>query len=235
MENKDINFKILSIWDKFKENRGSKYPLLYPKFIKNTILFVGCNPSSSLQRNKKIKTFLNINNLDYLNFSENNDYNISLIINHERVAKQECIYFNKFKYISKKIFNNDFSWDHIDLFYYRETSQNKFKKIVGYKVKKDKCITFNSFGESQLELFLQLIKEINPRVIIVANAFVSEVISNRFKQYILRDNFEENGYDYFIINSKKIPLFFTSMLTGQRALDNASLRRLIWHIKKTIN
>jgi len=29
---------------------------------------------------------------------------------------------------------------------------------------------------------------------------------------------------------KNVPIFFTSMLTGQRALDNGSFERLIWHI-----
>jgi hypothetical protein len=30
---------------------------------------------------------------------------------------------------------------------------------------------------------------------------------------------------------ENIPIFFTSMLTGQRALDKGSYARLIWHIK----
>lgn len=31
------------------------------------------------------------------------------------------------------------------------------------------------------------------------------------------------------------PVFFTSMLSGQRALDNGSKERLIWHIGKILN
>lgn len=31
---------------------------------------------------------------------------------------------------------------------------------------------------------------------------------------------------------KGTPVFFTSMLTGQRALDNGSFERLGWHINK---
>lgn len=31
---------------------------------------------------------------------------------------------------------------------------------------------------------------------------------------------------------KNNPFFFSSMLTGQRALDNGSFERLVWHIKK---
>ena len=48
---------------------------------------------------------------------------------------------------------------------------------------------------------------------------------------ITQEKFEKEGYDILEINNKKIPILFSSMLTGQRALDTHSLRRLKWHIK----
>ncbi len=45
----------------------------------------------------------------------------------------------------------------------------------------------------------------------------------------LNYNFEENE-NIGTQTYKNIPFFFTSMLTGQRALDIGSFERLIWHI-----
>lgn len=44
----------------------------------------------------------------------------------------------------------------------------------------------------------------------------------------------ESGYHNLVLGSLKIPLFFSGMLTGQRALDNGSFERLKWHIKKAV-
>jgi hypothetical protein len=56
-----------------------------------------------------------------------------------------------------------------------------------------------------------------------------EHISMNF-EFEFRDEFGTN----VITNEpilKNVPIFFTSMLTGQRALDNGSYERLIWHMK----
>ena len=36
------------------------------------------------------------------------------------------------------------------------------------------------------------------------------------------------------LNEKSVPVFFSSMLTGQRALDKGSFERLKWHVKNVI-
>jgi hypothetical protein len=50
--------------------------------------------------------------------------------------------------------------------------------------------------------------------------------------------FDENLGTHKIVNNSElenVPVFFTSMLSGQRALDNGSYQRLIWHIKYVLN
>ncbi len=235
MENEIINKKILKIWEGYPDNRGLFYPMLYPEFKKNTILFVGCNPSDSIQRTKNILNKTGEENADYLKYDFYNEDKINQVIKHEVVACQECNYFKKFIAISKEVTGDENNWDHIDLFYYRKTSQKEFKKVVGFKEDKTKNIYFNEFGENQLKLFFSILKTINPKVIVVANSFVSKIINNRFKDIIVKPSrFEEEGFDRIIINDKEIPIFFTSMLTGQRAFDNYSYKRLIWHIKQAI-
>jgi hypothetical protein len=125
---------------------------------------------------------------------------------------------------------------HLDLFYYRETSQNKFKKRIEFKEKKDQSIELNKFAEEQLELFLYILEIIDPKVIVVANAFISKIIINKFKDKLNNVQLDsKEGFHRIFVNNKKIPIFFSSMLTQQRALDLHSYERLVWHIKSAIN
>jgi len=57
---------------------------------------------------------------------------------------------------------------------------------------------------------------------------VTKIANKKYSDFI--------GYDFIwdeelgTYTYKNNPFFFTSMLTGQRALDNGSFKRLIWHI-----
>ena len=46
MENQEINGKILKIWKEYPD-KSERYPLLYPDLEKDSILFIGVNPSFS--------------------------------------------------------------------------------------------------------------------------------------------------------------------------------------------
>ena len=39
------------------------------------------------------------------------------------------------------------------------------------------------------------------------------------------------GVDMYEVNGKRIPVFFSGMLSSAHALDNGSYERLLWHIK----
>jgi pseudouridine-5'-phosphate glycosidase len=71
---------------------------------------------------------------------------------------------------------------------------------------------------------------IEPKVIVVSNAFVSNIL-----QAELDIVFDETlGCHFIDLKNKAYPVFFTSMLTGQRALDKGSMMRLKWHIKRVL-
>ncbi len=74
--------------------------------------------------------------------------------------------------------------------------------------------------------FLDCIKI--PKIIVVANALTSDIMNNTKFFKINKENFNSNGYHVITINNREIPIFFTSMLTQQRALDKYSRERLIW-------
>ena len=99
------------------------------------------------------------------------------------------------------------------------------------------------------DIFLEYVKKVNPKVIIVANALVRKVLQrntdiNLDNQYYdifykrrgnvkfkLERNPNYGGYTFTIDPTGKsvsFQLFFSSMLSGQRALDKGSWENLVW-------
>jgi len=242
MENEEINSKILKLWKDFPEKiRGKYWPLLFPKFKKNSLLFVGLNPSLS---KKGIKYVIKksgyegeIKSKKSLKYP-NPNLKPEEIIELEKAAFENYSYFEKFKKLSEKL---GIAWAHIDLFVYRLTKQGDFKEKIGiYKNKKGEVLWDNpkkqEFGVKQLKIASDSIQKLKPKIIVVANAFASDIINSNPKLFKLNNNpeeFDKNGHDTITIGNDKVPIIFTSMLT-RGALDNHSFRRLKWDIKNAI-
>jgi hypothetical protein len=87
----------------------------------------------------------------------------------------------------------------------------------------------------------KIINEKKPRIFVVNNTLARELLGEYHLEKPTKKSNHWIGYD-FIWNEdfgtytyKNNAFFFTSMLTGQRALDNGSYQRLIWHINKVKN
>ena len=226
--NEIINGKILKVWEDYQKESGDYLPILYPPFKRDGILFIGLNPSFN-------KTFFEKKlGKDYKKELGKKSKNITLIIQLESDAIKDDGYsfFKKFHKISKEL---GIPFQHIDLFYFRDTNQDNTKDRIGIGKKKNVPTKLNNFALGQLKIAIEMIVEINPQIIIVANAFASDIITNCDLFKINNDNFEKEGYDILEIEKQKIPIIFSSMLTGQRALDTHTFRRLKWHIKRIIN
>jgi len=174
----------------------------------NSVLFIGINPSYDEKNSAQKELF----------------YDPS--INDHR-------YFSKFQNAA----GNNIPWGHLDLLYLRETKQNLIDGI--YKRNE----TGLSFIYEQLLISREILEISNPRVLVVCNTKARYFLGyNQEKgQHVwLGYTFEFNDDigTYRITNEdsalKGTPVFFTSMLTGQRALDNGSFRRLEWHIKQVL-
>jgi len=110
----------------------------------------------------------------------------------------------------------------LDLTSLRITDQDKIKKIL-------KMDFFVKYFNKNIDLFKKVIQQVKPKMIIIGNAFVRDELQNR---YIFE--FNEKRHCWFckdILPIKDIPVFFTSMLSGQRALDIGS-RELLKSVVK---
>ncbi len=150
-------------------------------------------------------------------------------------------YFKIFKTIEDSLaldYNRKITWTHLDLMVFRETDQ-KFIETSLFNNKQGL-----EFIMDQLQIAKNRIELIQPKIIVVSNALARRLMgkdrSNDGKHNVWMDflfHFDkEKGTDK-ILNNNALPnthVFFSSMLTGQRALDNGSRERLIWHINKLL-
>jgi len=153
-------------------------------------------------------------------------------------------YYRPMNYIADET-GYDRNWSNIDVTLFRTKNQ----KVVEFFFRQKKFI---NVMENQLRLAKKLITIAEPEMIIASNALVREVLNYhptiKIKETKEGKKIEVNSglkfdndnetmrkYGTPLIclpdKQQKIPIFFTSMLSGQRALDNGSIERLVWHIK----
>jgi hypothetical protein len=134
-------------------------------------------------------------------------------------------YFKKFIEISSEVGLN---WSHQDLLFLRETNQKEVKSLGENNLG-------HVFYDEQLKISKKIIETTKPKIIVVNNTYARDLLhSQSFTTPKYDFEFDEKIGTERIVNNEilnGVPIFFTSMLTGQRALDLGSYKRLIWHIK----
>ena len=230
MSIQEINASIVDLWKRTK-GEEARVPFCYSEIKIGGILFVGMNPSfneSSMLKNIEksgIKGF----GIESFKLSDENlkKQNIKNIIEFDEYTRDNYPYFSKFKTLAENVGMKD-KWEHVDLFCLRETSQHDVAVRLGLNKN-----SYTKFAEEQLGIFSRLVTFASPKVIIVANAKASSIYKDMFKSKFD----DEVGYYHTEIkgnSNSSVPTFFTSMLTGQRALDNFSFERLQWHVKRAL-
>jgi hypothetical protein len=224
-----VNKEILELSIEHDEIYDGKIPLLYNHFKEgeSQLLFIGLNPSFS----DNIFSSFKSTNKDFESpWSNKNEYDI--FFNSRKIESEDILkiieihensiehypYFNKFKEIEKETKKK---FTHIDLFHCRRTSQKKFiDDLLKYEKR-------NDYIKKSIKILEVLIKQISPKIIIIENTATRDFLIKYASFPDINSLDKESG------TPKKdgIPIFYTSMLTGQRALDLGSYHRLIWHIK----
>lgn len=231
MVNEVINQQIIKLWNKYFQNNPEAYaPLFYDTFATNSVLFVGMNPSfsakgfTSIYKGSQYETVKQTEFFKWSNVSSHPDIIDQCIAMDKHAYTNYALYFGKPIEIANKV---NLPWDHIDLFLYRETSQTSFMNRIIENGK------LNQFALDQLAIFKDALVAVNPKCVVVSNATGSEILREYLKSDLKWD--EKRGFHWFTPGNVKVPIFFTSMLSGQRSLDRWSYERLVWHIKQSMN
>lgn len=207
-----ISEKLTNLWAEFSENGFAKIPPLSVSEIpKNSILFIGLNPS--LSESEKLRLI---------------ESNVKVeFYKHNSEKKNNHKYFHKFIDIAEQ---TNQTWGHFDLLFIRETKQDNIVKLIGDKRGID--FIYRQIAISKLVLE-KVIEEAKPKLFIVNNTlsrkFLGKDKVNNNNVWMDLDFVWDNKIGTY--RYKNIPFYFTSMLTGQRALDLGSYERLIWQIK----
>jgi hypothetical protein len=194
--------------DKIKDNQLYKefnFNYAFPKnIIPNALLFVGLNPSAD----------------------SNNDKSGKFEVYELKPNGNKHQYFKKFADVSEYC---NYPWTHIDLLFFKETNQREVNNLLSKP---------NGVGYiwDQLQIAKKLIEMSNPKIIVVNNTLARTFLGKDkvgevdiWLDYEFQFD-EEIGTNLW----NNIPVFFTSMLTGQRALDNGSYERLKWQVKRAL-
>ncbi|HZK93580.1 MAG TPA: hypothetical protein VFC67_05185 [Prolixibacteraceae bacterium] len=225
---KEYRVRVLDIWNKFKDIEllnapdceYRKSPLLPKTIKKESILFIGINPSFSKRRKAEVK---------------NNEIEFYSILPEEI---NDISYFEKFKDVAK--YCSKAEWTHLDLFFMRETNQDIIEEL---------SFKNSDFLQAQLDISFEIINKVTPRIIVVSNSLASEFFGKKKQKHIpyfdkiwlghdldFEKNFNDEIGTYQIkIGERETPIIFCGMLSGQRALDIGSLERLKWQIKRILD
>ncbi|MBK8672961.1 MAG: hypothetical protein IPN93_08220 [Bacteroidetes bacterium] len=188
--------------------------------LHDCILFISVNPS--LKDDSKKNEYYDLPKTKNETFQENGSSS----------------FFTKFYEIAQ-YYDKDELCSHIDLLVFRNTNQRDIDSILNEK-------SGPKFIMSQLEISKKIMEVIKPKIIVVCNSksriFLGFDKSKDKNVNVWMDydfEFKEELGTYIITNSgsklHNTPVFFSSMLNGQRALDKGSFRRLIWHINAVKN
>jgi len=213
-----INKKLIQLWAKRPAGVTDYIPQFYPKYKKQETLVVGLNPSfsekgyHSFLKNTPYSHWLtNLNErFSYEHFITSN-LSVKDFIKIEEISKQTYKYYIKFSEIAP-------DWQYIDLFHLRVTAQSTIKELLKQK---------SPFLEKQLDLTLEHIQTIQPKIILVVNGLASEIFRQKCDL-----NFNEDWGTHSI---NGIPIFLSGMLTGAGVIDKGAFRRLQWHYKYVLS
>ena len=190
-------------------DRGYHIEEILPK---EGILFLGMNPS--YPKGTKDRTYIRKKDKD--TFVYGDSYHVT--------EKSDGNYWKKLLETAKLLGEPQLC--HHDLFFVRERNQATLLNLIDDAARKE---VFNK----QLQISEEIVKAADPRIIVVVNAGVSNLIKAK---HVFGFNptpywWGKLGVDMLQINGKNTPILFTGMLTGQRAIDNGTYKSLMWHIK----
>lgn len=231
-----VNEAIVALWSRADLNLRShvpplRMPLVYPDLKKGGLLVVGMNPSFSAKAFAEFLRGEEWAGFDPVEFYAWQDAPSPSYVERARAIERQAQdayrgYYGKFADAGAEL---GLDWQHVDLFLVRETKQEDLPLHVAVDPRKDLVLAnLNDFGLAQVDLCIDTIRSIAPEMVVVANAAAARIVQGR-----LASEFDDDcGHHWCSLDTGRVPMFFSSMWTGVRALDLFSLERLRWQMRR---
>ena len=240
------------------KNYFGVWPMQYYTSIrKQNLLFIGFNPSYDDSKNKlKLSEESSLEDTSQIIRAIEDERTAQ----RGSGEKKRYRYYNSFPDICETLGLDSEDWNHIDLLPFRHKAQNELIDVLHLDQEVGLAQWYIG-GSAELDILkdclsilLGFIRYIDPKVIVVVNGFISSKIIDYTGSYyvsgkkasgvkttcvksdlslFLSSDHKEN-HRILRIMDKEYPLLVSAMLFGQRALDQSSKERLIWHMKKIL-
>jgi len=214
-----LNEQILRIWrEHFPKGRegGVLAPLFYPDHGAPELLFIGLNPSFNERETRK-RAPIGVDVSEFYQWREFTADRMRIMQAVQLQFLQDFAYFKPMREIARYV---EMTWAHLDLYPLRETKQGRTIAFLN---------DHEALRNGLDRLFQETIQRIRPKIIVVVNAYASQCFYRLFPNLLFD---EMVGFDRLDVEGEEAAVFFSGMLTGQRALDTGSLRRLRWHVRR---
>jgi hypothetical protein len=216
-EGLNIDVELEHIWsDYYSENDNPFSPLYQIELRKNAVTFLSLNPSLQPKDRKKAKR----------GFYPENPY--PLIDCEKQQAKYK--FFQKFYDIGKEIKQ----WTVLDLLYERESNQ---KTLESRYEKRNVKIKDKEFLQRQIKLTFNILRVLEPKIVVVANATVDRLIHQNLSEINISHELP-NESNNFIYRINGVPFItIESKFLGSRFHEHNNERRkkLIMEIERVLN
>ena len=210
------NDRIIDLWYKYEGKKKLKLsPLLYSKPHRKGILFICLNPSFPYKDTKDLALY------KFSNIDKNRNEIIKRRAEHMKDRHQ---FFKLFREIAEYLGFNE-KWAQIDLFYYRESDQNKIGAIMLDNEK------LNSFACDQLEISLEIIDYIRPKIIVLANKLARDILQGEYGEFVSDikvDDIDNKSHTYNLkIKDMTYPAIYKPLTGRQSNIDIPKKKRQI--------
>ncbi len=214
------NDRLDSIWRKnFSAKPSVLAPLYYDKLRRDSLLFIGLNPSFNEQN---ISSFIRSCHPERdpcprVQFSWKIDqpFDRSICLEEQRYSKKA---YKKYYGLHDKI-AGDVEWEQLDIFRFRESKKAALKDVR---------TQHKGFDEESQDLFVEVFCSLQPKLVVVINAEAVKLISNRLRVQSISANTDQ---DVIWCGERPIPAVFS----GQHLYMAApNLNLLIWHANRLV-
>jgi hypothetical protein len=231
----EINATLFELWDKHGDPMKDRYvPLVCGQPTQGGLVFVGFNPPFSdegwvsLIKKWRETAKKPVNPKRFFRWHTGMrlaDFDVPLALEIAAHARRHFVFFRPYRDLAA---NLNMEWEYLNLFAYQSAKQadaeaRLFKKPVYLH-------ELNEFGARQVELFRELLPLTRPRVVIVASGLAGHVYRKHWKPTFSQDD----GYYFDRIGEVSVPIFFSGMLTGQRASDAIARDRLHGQVARAL-
>jgi precorrin-6B methylase 1 len=228
MNTYQVNERLLSLWERqVPANTFRRLPALYGQVAEAGIVFVGLNPSFSIEGWKQVLSQVDACQIERLFEYPSLKKNIDLekILEYEERAHCSYPFFAQHSALAERL---KLKWNHFDIFACRERDQARVRACV---VASENGWELTGFGNAQFEIFESLLALARPRLVVVVNALAAHIYKHRRNIHFDTDT----GAYADCTAEAQFPVLLSGMLTGARALDIYSRERLFWHAERLLS